>query len=157
MLEAESTKSKKRAFLVTLIARFPLKRVVCINDFTTLHQNQPSISPRFSTCSTTTRTRGRAKPRIWPRNALALPSHILRSRLARSSTRNVSITIPAITICPVLKQAVARSFYHVLEDELNVICATRASAGESAAMVLAGGGDSSGATLRTQNFGFGAG
>ena len=33
----------------------------------------------------------------------------------------------------------ARSFYHVLEDELNVICATRASAGESAAMVLAGG------------------
>ena len=33
----------------------------------------------------------------------------------------------------------ARSFYHVLEDEINVICATRASAGESAAMVLAGG------------------
>ena len=27
----------------------------------------------------------------------------------------------------------------MLEDELNVICATRASAGESAAMVLAGG------------------
>ena len=32
----------------------------------------------------------------------------------------------------------------MLEDELNVICATRASAGESAAMVLAGDGDCSG-------------